>query len=209
MLSVGAQEYRYEVGPTLGITGYLGDVNNSNPWKHPGLAGGAMLRYVANSRWAFKTNLTYGRISGSTRDYDIKWPDGYGAEFKSNLYDLSATAEFNFFHFGAGPRYKNYKRLSPYMVLGLGGVLSTTGKGNTAFAITLPMGIGVKYKLKERMNLGFELTMRKDFGDHLDNISDPYGIAHGFAKNTDWHTFALFTVTYEFSKRCTKCHYVE
>ncbi len=204
-----AQEYRFEVGPTLGITGYLGDVNNRNPWKHPGLAAGAMLRYVANSRWAFKGNLTYGRISGSSRDFDIKWPEGYGAEFKSNLYDLSATAEFNFFHFGAGPRYKNYKRISPYMVLGLGAVLSTTGKGNTGFALTLPMGVGVKFKLKERLNLGFELTMRKDFGDNLDNISDPYGIVHGFAKNTDWHSFALFTVTYEFSKRCTKCHYVE
>ena len=178
-------------------------------WKHPGLAGGAMLRYVANSRWAFKGNLTYGRISGSTRDSGMKWPEGYGAEFKSNIYDLSATAEFNFFHFGAGPRYKNYKRLSPYMVVGLGTVFSTTGKGNTGFCLTLPMGAGVKFKLKERMNIGFEFTMRKDFGDKLDNVSDPYGIKHGFAKNTDWHSFALFTVTYEFSKRCTKCHYVE
>lgn len=204
-----AQEYRFEVGPTLGIAGYLGDVNKSNMWKHPGLAGGAMLRYVANSRWAFKGNLTYARLSGSTRDSNIKWPEGYGAEFKSNIYDLSGSAEFNFFHFGAGPRYKNYKRLSPYMVLGLGMVLSTTGKGNTGICMTLPMGVGLKYKIKERLNVGFEFTMRKDFGDKVDNVSDPYGIKHGFAKNTDWHSFALFTVTYEFSKRCTKCHYVE
>ncbi|MBO7610432.1 MAG: outer membrane beta-barrel protein [Muribaculaceae bacterium] len=209
VLVLNAQEYRFEVGPTLGIAGYLGDINKSNMWKHPGLAGGAMLRYVANSRWAFKGNLTYGRVSGSTRDSGMKWPEGYGAEFKSNIYDLSATAEFNFFHFGAGPRYKNYKRLSPYMVVGLGTVFSTTGKGNTGFCLTLPMGAGVKFKLKERMNIGFEFTMRKDFGDKLDNVSDPYGIKHGFAKNTDWHSFALFTVTYEFSKRCTKCHYVE
>ncbi|MBO4871738.1 MAG: outer membrane beta-barrel protein [Muribaculaceae bacterium] len=204
-----AQEYRFEVGPTLGISGYLGDVNKSNMWQHPGLAAGAMLRYVANSRWAFKGNLTYARISGSTRDTNIQWPEGYGVEFKSNLYDLSATAEFNFFHFGSGPTYKNYKRITPYMVLGIGTVLSTTGKGNTGFSFTLPMGVGVKYKFKERMNFGFEFTMRKDFGDKLDNVADPYGIVHGVAKNTDWHSLALFTVTYEFSKRCTKCHYVE
>lgn len=204
-----AQEYRFEVGPTIGIAGYLGDVNKSNMWQHPGLAGGAMLRYVANSRWAFKGSLTYGSLSGSTRDKNIQWPEGYGVEFKSNIYDLSATAEFNFLHFGSGPRYRNYKRLSPYMVLGLGTVLSMTGKGNTAFCFTLPMGVGLKFKLKERINIGFEFTMRKDFGDKTDNVSDPYGIKHGIAKNTDWHSFALFSFTYEFSKRCTKCHYVE
>lgn len=206
---VQAQEYRFEVGPTLGIAGYLGDVNKSNMWKHPGLAGGALFRYVHNSRWAFKGNLTYGRLSGSTRDNDIKWPEGYGAEFKSNIYDLSATAEFNFFHFGSGPTYKNYKRISPYMVLGLGAVLANTGKGNTSFCMTLPMGVGLKYKLSKRMNIGFEFTMRKDFGDKIDNVTDPYGIQHGFAKNTEWHSFALFSFSYEFSKRCTKCHYVE
>ncbi|MBR6283478.1 MAG: outer membrane beta-barrel protein [Muribaculaceae bacterium] len=209
MLAAQAQEYRYEVGPTLGVAGYLGDVNRGNMWAHPGIAGGAMLRYVANSRWAFKGNLTYARISGSTRDSGVKWPGGLGVDFQSNLIDLSATAEFNFFHFGAGPRYKNYKRLSPYMVLGLGAVMSMTGSGNTGFAMTLPMGVGVKYKLKERLNVSFEFTMRKDFGDMLDNVSDPYGIKHTFAKNTDWHSLALFTITYEFSKRCTKCHYVE
>lgn len=207
--SAVAQEYRYEVGPTLGIAGYLGDVNRGNLFAHPGLAAGAMGRYVANSRWAFKAGLTYARISGSTHDSNTRWPGGLGVDFKSNLYDLSATAEFNFFHFGAGPRYKNYKRLSPYMVLGLGAVLSSTGSGNTGLSLTLPMGVGVKYKLKERMNVSFEFTMRKDFGDKLDNVSDPYGIKHSFAKNTDWHALALFTLTYEFSKRCTKCHYVE
>ncbi len=208
-LAASAQGYRYEVGPTLGIAGYLGDVNKSNMWAHPGVAGGALMRYVANSRWAFKGNLTYARISGSTRDSGIHWPGGLGVDFTSNLYDLSASAEFNFFHFGAGPRYKNYKRLTPYMVLGVGAVLSSTGSGNTGVSLTLPMGVGVKFKLKERLNLGFEFTMRKDFGDRLENVSDPYGIKHTFAKNTDWHSLALFTVSYEFSKRCTKCHYVE
>ena len=208
-LTAAAQEYRFEVGPTLGIAGYLGDVNRSNMWKHPGPAGGVMLRYVGNSRWAVKGNLTMGSVSGNTKDTNIKWPGDKGVKFKSTLYDLSATGEFNFFHFGSGPTYKNYKRLSPYMVLGMGIVLSTTGSGNVHTSFVLPMGVGIKYKLKERMNLGFEFTMRKDFGDNIDHTSDPYGIKHGVAKNTDWHSFALFTFTYEFSKRCVKCHYVE
>ena len=30
-----AQLYKYEVGPTLGMTGYLGEANNGNLFKHP------------------------------------------------------------------------------------------------------------------------------------------------------------------------------
>lgn len=207
-LGAAGQEYRYDVGPVVGIAGYLGDLNESNMYKHPGIAGGGIFRYVLNSRWAFKGNLVYARLSGDSRDLDNQFVHEEPIKFSTNAVDLSATAEFNFFHFGIGPRYKNYKRITPYMTLGLG-LTAGFGKGYSNVSFTLPMGVGVKYKLKERLNLGFEFTMRKDFGDGLDGLADLRGIKHGFAKNTEWHSLALFTVTYEFSKRCVKCHYVE
>ncbi|MBQ4366485.1 MAG: outer membrane beta-barrel protein [Muribaculaceae bacterium] len=206
-VSTQAQEYRYEVGPALGVSGYLGDVNTSNMWKHPGATGGVVFRYIKNSRWAFKANLLYAGISGNSADMKSRLPDGVQYEFKASLFDLGAQAEFNFFNFGIGPKYKNQKRLTPYMVAGLGLVVSTVKHGGVA--LSLPLGIGAKYKLKERLNLGFEFTMRKSFGDNLDGLSDLYGVKHGFAKNTEWYSLAMFTVTWEFSKRCTKCHYVE
>ena len=67
----------------------------------------------------------------------------------------------------------------------------------------------MKYKLKERLNLGFEFTMRKEFSDRIDHLSDLFDIKHSFAKNTDWYSFAMFSVTYEFGKRCIKCNYIE
>ncbi|MCQ2289024.1 MAG: porin family protein [Muribaculaceae bacterium] len=203
-----AQDYRYEMGPSLGVSGYLGDVNNSNMWKHPGVTGGGIFRYILNSRWAVKGNLNYASISGNSDDIQNKFPVEEPYKFKSSLVDLGGQVEFNFFHFGSGPSYKNYKRLSPYMTLGLGAVMSSTS-GSTNFAMVLPMGLGVKYKLKERLNLGFEFTMRKSFGDKIDNLTDLYGVQHGVAKNTDWYSLAMFTVTYEFSKRCVKCHYID
>lgn len=207
-LLAGAQEYRFEVGPALGVSGYLGEANNSNLWKHPSLVAGGIFRYILNSRWAVKGNLIYANIKGDTRDLDNRFPYGHQYKFSSSVYDLSAQAEFNFFHFGSGPRYKNYKRISPYMVAGIGMAYAST-KGHSEAAFTIPLGVGVKYKFKERLNVGFEFTMRKSFGDKIDNINDPYLVKHSFAKNTDWYSFAMFTVTYEFSKRCTKCHYVE
>lgn len=208
LLTAGGQEYRYEVGPTLGVSGYLGDINTSNMWKHPGIAAGAMFRYIHNSRWAFKANLTYTRLTGDSKDILSKFPQVEPYTFKSNLFDLGAQAEFNFLSFGSGPRYKNYKRLSPYMVAGLGMSLAVTN-GKVGTALVLPLGAGLKFKVNERLNLGFEFTMRKAFGDNLDGLGDLYGVPHGFAKNTDWYSLALFSVSYEFSKRCTKCHYVE
>ncbi len=209
VLPASAQEYRFEVGPALGVVGYLGDVNNSNVLKSPGLAGGAVFRYIHNSRWAVKANLLYQGIKGNSADIDTRFPGTEPYEFKSSLVDLGVQAEFNFLNFGMGARYKNYKRISPYMVLGLGAVASMVDGGGTHFTVNLPMGVGVKYKLKERLNLGFEVTMRKSFGDQLDGISDLNLEQHGFAKNTDWTGQAVFTITYEFSKRCVKCHYVD
>lgn len=211
LISVGslmAQDYRFEVGPAAGISGYLGDVNNSKLFKHPGFTGGGLFRYIINSRWALKADVIASKISGNSKDIDTQFPGGAQYSFKSTLYDFGAQMEFNFLNFGSGAKYKKYSRISPYMVLGLGGVVASSA-GKTNFSFVLPMGIGVKYKLKERLNLGLEFTMRKEFSDKIDGLSDLNGVKHTFAKNTDWYSFTVLSLTYEFSKRCTKCHYVE
>ena len=203
-----AQDYRYEVGPALGLSGNLSDVNNSNLFKHPGVAGGGIFRYNMNTRWALKANLAYANISGNNKGHESEYPFGQEYKFNAHLIDASATMEFNFMHFGQGPKYKNLKRIVPYMTAGVGMVMSITG-GKFHASPVIPLGAGVKFRVKERLNLGFEFTMRKEFSDKIDGLSDLYGIKHGMAKNTEWYSLALFTVTYEFSKRCTKCHYVE
>jgi len=206
--TVSAQQYKYEVGPTLGMTGYLGEDNNGNLFKHPSFTVGGIFRYVHNSRWAFKANLNYANLRGNSM-YDETWyPDGLNYTNSSNLIDLGLTAEFNFLNYGRGPAYKKYKPISPYMVAGVGFVFAINNGHNQA-SFTVPIGIGVKYKLKDRVNLGFEFTMRKEFSDRIDGHSDLFGIKHSFAKNTDWYSFAMFTASFEFGKRCIKCNYIE
>ena len=203
-----AQQYKYEVGPSLGMTGYLGECNNGNLFKHPSYTIGGMFRYVHNSRWAYKANLNYANIRGNSM-YDESWyPDGANYECSSSLIDLGLTAEFNFLNYGRGPAYKKLKPITPYMVAGVGFVFAICNGHNQA-SFTIPFGIGVKYKHKDRLNLGFEFTMRKEFSDRIDGYSDLFDIKHSFAKNTDWYSFAMFTVTYEFGKRCIKCNYIE
>lgn len=201
------QEYRFEIGPAVGVSGYLGDLNNSNLFKHIGIAGGVLFRYNANSRWAIKANALYVGLKGNSADINTRFPYSQIYEFSSKLVDIGGQVEFNFLNYGIGPKYKKYKRISPYLTLGLGATISHSQ--GTYMGLSLPMGAGVKFKLKERLNLGFEFTMRKDFGDKIDGLSDLNGVPHSFAKNTDWYSVGIFSITYEFSKRCTKCHYVE
>ena len=208
VLPATAQQYKYEAGPTLGMTGYLGEGNNGNLFKHPSFTVGGIFRYIHNSRWAFKANLNYANIRGDSKYDEAQYPDGANYKFTSNLIDLGLTAEFNFLNFGRGPQYKKLKPISPYMVAGVGFVFAICDGHNQA-SFTIPFGIGVKYKFKEKMNVAFEFTMRKEFSDRIDGLSDLFGIKHGFAKNTDWYSFAMFSVSYEFGKRCIKCNYIE
>ena len=207
-ISAVAQQYKYEVGPSLGMTGYLGEANNGNVFKHPSFTVGGLFRYAHNSRGAFKANLNYANIRGNSINDESWYPDGANYKFSSSLFDLGLTAEFNFLNYGRGPAYKKYKPITPYMVAGVGFVFAICDGQNQA-SFTIPIGIGVKYKYKERLNMGFEFTMRKEFSDRIDGYSDLFDIKHSFAKNTDWYSFATLTVTYEFGKRCIKCNYIE
>ena len=204
------EEYKFDIGVGIGMSGYLGDANESNMFAHPGVAFNATFRYLINSRWAIRGMLTGVSLSGSTADMDNVLPEGKVYDFKSSVYDLGARAEFNFFNYGIGETYKRLTRISPYLSLGLGVAMASSG-GDTSVAMSLPMGFGVKYKLRPRLNLGLEFSMTKVFGDKVDSseLTDLYQIKSSFLKNTDWYSSLMFTVTYEFGKRCVTCHRID
>lgn len=88
------EEYKFDIGAGLGMSGYLGDANESNLFAHPGVAFNATFRYLINSRWAIRGMLTGASLSGTTADMDNVLPEGKVYEFDSWAYDLGARAEF-------------------------------------------------------------------------------------------------------------------
>lgn len=141
-VSVTAQEYRYEAGIGGGISGYLGDVNQSNVLKHPGFAGNALFRYLINKRFAVKADFTVASISGNSDDFANKFPDNAHYEFSHTYFDLGVAFEFNFLNFGMNDDYRKLKRISPYLSLGLGATYSTSKN----FVPNIPISFGAKYK---------------------------------------------------------------
>ena len=202
------EDYRFDFGAGVGMTGYLGDANTSNLYQNPGWDAELFLRYIFNPRIAIKTNFYAGNMRGNSEQMTNVFPDGQNFKFSTTFYEIGELFEFNFFEFGIGERYRKLKRITPYITAGLSATLWTVEKSTFA-GFTIPFGIGVKFKPSKRVNLGLEFLMKKVFSDRLDgtNLEDPYTIKSSFAKNTDWYSTLTLTISYEFSKRCATCNY--
>lgn len=202
------EDYRFDIGGGVGMTGYLGDANMSNLWSHPSWDVELLLRYIANPRWAFKTNIYAGGLSGDSADMENVFPTDETYKFTTTFFELGELAEFNFFNYGMGESYRKLKRFTPYITAGLGLTGWSVDK-KMGVAFTIPIGFGFKYKPSLRWNIGLEFLMKKTFTDRLDGemLEDPMGIKSSFMKNTDWYSTLTVTISYEFSKRCATCNY--
>lgn len=205
-----AQEHKYEIGAALGTSFYLGDANKTKPYLHPGIAGGALFRYNVNFHWAVKSNLMAGTVSGNTADARNVFPMEGQTSFKRTFFDLGAQMEYNFFPFSDKFSYRDAKPYTPYVFAGAGVTLAT---GNELFFnANVPIGIGFKYKIKEKLNIGLEFSVRKLFGDDFDvsqnsewNLDAPYGIKSSLLKNQDWYSLTLVFLTWDFGIRNDPC----
>ncbi|MBQ8098867.1 MAG: outer membrane beta-barrel protein [Bacteroidaceae bacterium] len=212
--SVQAQEdadYRMEIGGALGTCFYLGDLNNTF-YKDTGAAVGAVWRYLFNPRSAMKASLMYGGVKGTadvSLDYLPQHPDipavstPLSYSFSSHVVDLSFIYELNFWPYGYYQGYKGYKRLTPFMQLGLG--MTYMGEGKSATA-NIPIGLGLKYRLSKRWNLALDWAIHFSMSDKIDGLIDPIGISSEGLKNKDSYQVTVFTLTYNFSPICPACN---
>ena len=206
-----AQEYKYEIGGMAGMSMYMGDANQSSFFQGWNPSGGAVFRKNYDLRWALKTNLLFGKVSGDTKNTDNVFPNNAETSFSRNFYELGGQMEFNFLPYSDKYAYLNTSRISPYILAGIGFTLAPGD--NTFFSLNIPLGVGVKYKIKNRLNLGLEYSVRKLFGDALDapnsdgfNLDNPYDVKSGFLKNKDWYSVLLFSVTWDFDLKDGRCN---
>lgn len=203
-----AQEYKHEIGGITGGTFYIGDANKGVLFKGLNPSIGAVFRYNTNFRWAIKTNLLWTKVSGNTKGVDNAFPFSEEISFSRNLVELGGQAEFNFFSYSDKFAYVDTRCFTPYLLVGLG--MTVASGGNDTFAgVNVPLGVGLKYKIKNRMNLGCEFSFRKLFKDNLEGdtqLDSPYDIDSNIWKNKDWYTCLLFTITWDFGLRDRPCN---
>ena len=204
--SASAQEevYRMEMGGSVGGSFYLGDANYSMLYKNTQPMGGLVARYVFSPYLALKGNLTAAGIKGQLAETN-GFPQT--VNFSRTIYDMGIQMETNFWGYGIGQEYLNYKRLTPYISGGLGVTYASAPQG--VLTMNIPIGIGMKYKLHPRWNVGFEVTTHFSLSDKLDRIEDPYRIKSGFLKNKDSYIFTGLSITYSFLPACVNCNKLE
>jgi hypothetical protein len=180
----------FETGPVGGITYYLGDLNPGKHFQFIQPAYGLMIRYNFDTRWAVKLSGTYGKVKGDATS-SVFLPER-GLTFSSNITDISAVAEFNFFRYFTGSKKE---AITPYIYAGISvfffnpkanGItlkqLGTEGQnegyqGRKPYALTgfaIPFGLGVKVSVSKRIGMTVFWEMHKTFTDYLDDVSSTY-----------------------------------
>lgn len=211
VLSVKAQddpEYRMEIGAGAGFVTYEGDFNG-NLFKESQPMATVMLRRILSPWMGLRLNASFGKIKGSSANVETKYPE-YLAEpytFDRSLYDVCLTYEYNFLPYGTGRDYRGAKPLVPFVFIGLGASIASGGDAKTAASVNMPIGLGLKYKVGKRVNLGLEWAVHFSQSDELDGFKDPYGIkSSGLFKNTDCYSVLQLSLTYSFMPKCVTCN---
>lgn len=200
--------YRREIGIGVGMTNYLGDFNSSLT-KGMQPAFSLVYRRTFSPYCGLRFNLGYTQLKGSSADVTTYYPD-YAEEpytFKRNMTDFNIVFEYNFWPYGTGRDYRGAKRLTPYVFAGIGMTVASGNDAGSSVGANVPLGIGLKYKVGQRMNIGLEWGVHISTSDELDGRKDPYSIkSSGIFKNTDCYSSLRATLTYSFSAKCRTCN---
>lgn len=218
---------RIELGGFIGASYYFGDLNPGRQFYKPHLAIGGIGRYAFSDRIAFKLSAYLGQISGDYTDESLNFKDLRPVdrqigrpvyEFNNTVGDLSVQTEFNFLSYDH--KYIADTNFTPYLTIGIGTTYYGRKSGDyenltskPTFILSLPFGVGIKYKVNKRVRVGAEWSLRKTFVDDLDyegpgeiDPSLPYGESSTWTHNNDWISFAGVYVTISMLKRKTSCN---
>ena len=174
----------------------------------PAADGSHRGRYNFDPYKDLRFNLGLGKLKGSNDKVKTDYPDldGKAYSFSNTLVDMSLVFEYNFWPYGTGRDYRGARRLVPFIFGGLG-VTFVKGDQKNVFTANVPLGIGAKYKINERMNIGVDWGIHFSLNDELDGVKDPYGIkSSGLWKNQDCYSMLQVSFTYSFSAKCKTCN---
>jgi hypothetical protein len=199
-----------EIGVGVGAAHYFGDLNTRAHINRPKLAATAFFRknfgnYIALRLGATFAQLGYSDKYNSYNEYMMR----RNLSFNTNVWEVALQGDFNFYKFLPGGEFGD--NFTPYVTLGvsffsydpyayLGGQkyylrqLGTEGQGSAMYperkpyssmSLAIPFGVGFKYALNDRINLGFEIVHRFTNTDYLDDVSTTYADPAAFMPNPD------------------------
>ena len=201
-----------EFGFSLGAAHHFGDLNPRAHFNRPKLAVGAFFRKQFGNYIAVRVQGQFSQVGYADKYYDDnEFQHLRNLSFNSSIWELGLQGDFNFFKFIPGT--EEY-RFTPYVTIGasifsydpyayLNGTkyylrpLGTEGQGTAAYpdrkpygsmAFAVPFGVGIKYAINQKINIGFEVLHRFTTTDYLDDVSTTYVGADKFPLLPDGST---------------------
>ncbi|HZG25530.1 MAG TPA: DUF6089 family protein [Chitinophagaceae bacterium] len=186
-----------EFGISAGAAHYFGDLNTRAKLNRPKPSIGVFFRKQFGNYIAMRVGAHYAQLGYSDVYNTNEFQQRRNLSFNSNIWELALQGDFNFFKFVPGdPDH----RFTPYITLGVGAFsydpyayylgqkvflrpLGTEGQGYVQYpdrkpygtmALAVPFGIGFKYNVTPRVNLGFEVVHRFTNTDYLDDVSTTF-----------------------------------
>lgn len=207
-----AQEYRYEVGIQVSSATLLGDANKANLLSPIGGELGIIVRRNGNLRWAYLGSVSYAFLPTYLREGGNAWATPVQeSRTTSHLAILSLAIEHNFRPYSDKYAYLLTSRLTPFLSAGAN-VAWLIGNPQGVLAPGLSLGIGMKYKVRNRVNFFALLSGSHYFSDLLDSpnsatafLNNPYQIPHPFYKGGDGIVSISAGFTYEFGSLRETC----
>ncbi len=185
-----------EFGITVGVAHYFGDLNTRAAINRPKPAIGAFFRKAFGNYVGVRLSAHYAQLGYSDTYSKNDYQQLRNLSFNTNIWEVALQGDFNFFKFIPNDPYYSF---TPYITLGVGVFtydpyaytngekeflrpLGTEGqliayngrKPYNTLALCIPLGVGVKYNLSEKINFSFEIAHRFTGTDYLDDVSTTY-----------------------------------
>jgi hypothetical protein len=195
--------YQGEFGIMAGASQYFGDLNPDFHFNTPKVVMGLFFRkqitdYIAIRIEGQFSQLGYSDVYNTQNAFDLR----RNLSFNTNVWQLGFQGDFNFFRFIPGD---GNHRSTPYLTFGIGMFsfdpyayldgqkyylreLGTEGqtvgydgrKPYNNIAAFIPLGLGYKYNLNPKMNIGIEAVYNFTTTDYLDDVSKTYAGINNF-----------------------------
>jgi hypothetical protein len=183
--------FKYEVGINVGTYIYQGDLAPSyaGSFKTPGLAIGMQVSRKLTTSLSARVEFNTGKLKGDDAKYaEPEWRSQRNFAFETRISELTASliytpGQFNgrfkpYIFAGAGVAFINvtrdYSKYNPEYFVGTSvtaGLEEDLATPLPAHLPVIPVGIGVRYEINDRMSIVPEASFRYISTDYVDGYS--------------------------------------
>ena len=165
-----------------------------------------MYKYNLNPRIAIRANYSSFSISGDDTDSENRIRQERGIKFKNPLNEFAVGIEYNFYEYDLSSKDKTS---TPYILFQLAAVDYKTPRilnADRTFnftrntSVSIPLGIGYKTKIIEKIAFAVETTIRYTFTDELDYTTNRFPQLNFGGTSNDWYMFSGVSLVYTFGR---------